>query len=373
MESLEIGMTWIASHSLDFNDSGRQPVIPDPGNSSLGEDSEAGPSNAISDGQGAARHIPDPNNTVERERIIKGDDSAEVEGEILKGMVREPAKSSKKRKIKLGIEEDILDRFGPPRQSVRARIKVEFQTPPDPPKETISAKSKTGKDRENLVMTGPSQVAKDMRMCDEDKGRKRKKGSESRTAKKEKRSISTDIRPSMMLTEDDINADEIVAYRPVSLESMGSTGGETKTNARTLEERLQSKKRKDRKIISSEPKEDSDADIPLVEIGSLDDPGPLPVKRGIQSSTFARVMRLVADLPCIEVKPKKMKRLVPEHRPLVWAMVGHSTDSKLMLVTTRTLRGSTLLSSFSIWTLPPPGRSFRLSAGWIPGPVSRPI
>jgi len=371
MESLEIGMNWIASRPPDFNDSGRQPVIPDPGDSSLGGHSQAGPSNATQDHKGAATPTPDMLDTTERHGFMKGDRSTEVECEVLKGMVREPAKSSKKRKIALGIEEDILDRFGPPRQSIRARIKVEFQTPPDPPQETISAKSKTGKDRESSVMAGPSQVTKDMRMCEEDKGRKRKKGSESRTAKKEKKSISSDIRPSMMLTEDDINSDEIIAYRPVSLESMDTTGAATKTNARTLEERLQSKKRKDRKIISSEPKEDSDTDIPLVEIGSLDDPGPLPVKRGIQSSTFARVMRLVADLPRIEVKPRKTKRLVPEHRPLVWAMVSHFIHTLLMIVTTRALRGSALLSSLSIWTLPPPGRSFRLSAGWIPGPVSR--
>jgi hypothetical protein len=303
-----------------------------------------------------------------------GNDTHETGGLVSKGLESITSKSSKKRKMKLGIEEDILNRFGPPRQSIRARIKVEFQTPPDPPKETVnSPKSKKAKNLERSVMTDPAQVTKDLKMCKTDRGRKRKKDSKSRTAKKEKKSILTDIRPSMMLTEDDIKADEIIAHRPVSLESMGTAGAVTKTNGRTLEQRLQEKKRKDRKIIVSEPKEDSDADIPLVEIGSLDDPGPIPVKRGIQSSTFARVMRLVADLPRCEVRPKKTKRLVPEHRPLVWAMVSHTAASMLMVVTTRALRGFALLSRLSIWTLPAPRSSFRLSARWIPGTVNRPI
>jgi hypothetical protein len=260
------------------------------------------------------------------EEIMNGDKSAEVEGEVLEGMDRKTAKRSKKRKMKLGVGEDMLDRFGPPRQSIRARIKLEFQTLPDTPNGIISPKSKKDTNTTRLIVTDPSQVTDHMTICEKDKGRKRKNDSQSRTAKKKEKSIVTDTRPSMMLTEDDINADEIIAVRPVSLEGMSTNGAATQTNARTLEQRLQGKKRKDRKVISSKPKEDMDADIPLVEIGSLDDPGPIPVKRGIRSSTFARVMRLVADLPRIEVKPERMKRLVPEHRPLVWAMVSLSTE-----------------------------------------------
>jgi hypothetical protein len=376
MESLEIGMTWNASpYAPRSDDSSRQLGTLDQRVLMSTEDSRAGPSNAIQDHEGTATPTSDMLDTVGREEFMKGGgDTHETEGLVSKGLESITSKSSKKRKIKLGIEEDILDRFGPPRQSVRARIKVEFQTPPDPPKETVhSPKSKKAKNLERSAITDPAQVTKDLKMCKTDKGRKRKKDSTSRNAKKEKKSILTDIRPSMMLTEDDIKADEIIAHRPVSLESMGTAGSVTKTNGRTLEQRLQEKKRKDRKIIVSEPKEDSDADIPLVEIGSLDDPGPIPVKRGIRSSTFARVMRLVADLPRIEVKPKNMKRLVPDHRPLVWAMVSQTTASVLMVVTTRALRGSTLLSSFSIWTLPAPRSSFRLFARWFPGTVSRPI
>jgi hypothetical protein len=376
MESLEIGMTWNASpYAPQSDDSSREIETPDQRVLLSTEDSRAGPSNAERDEKGTATTTPDTLGTEGREEFMKGgNDTHETGGLVSKGLESITSKSSKKRKMKLGIEEDILNRFGPPRQSIRARIKVEFQTPPDPPKETVnSPKSKKAKNLERSVMTDPAQVTKDLKMCKTDKRRKRKKDSKSRTAKKEKKSILTDIRPSMMLTEDDIKADEIIAHRPVSLESMGTAGAVTKTNGRTLEQRLQEKKRKDRKIIVSEPKEDSDADIPLVEIGSLDDPGPIPVKRGIQSSTFARVMRLVADLPRCEVRPKKTKRLVPEHRPLVWAMVSHIPGPMLMVVTTRALRGFALLSRLSIWTLPAPRSSFRLSARWIPGTVNRPI
>jgi hypothetical protein len=374
MESLEIGMTWYASpYAPRSDDSSRQLGTLDQRVLLSTESVRAGPSNATQDSQGTAAPTADMLDPVGREEVMKGEqDAHETEGQVSKGLESITSKSSKKRKMKLGIGEDILDRFGPPRQSVRARIKVEFQTPPDPPKETVnSPKSKKAKNLERSVMTDPAQVTKDMEMCETYKGRKRKTDGKSRTVKKEKQSIHTDIRPSMMLTEDDMKADEIIAHRPVSLESMDTAGTATDSNARTLEQRLQEKRRKDRKIISSTPKEDSDADIPLVEIGSLDDPGPLPVKRGIRSKTFARVMRLVADLPCCEVKPKKTKRLVPEHRPLVWAMVSHSTDTMLMLVTTRALRGSALLSSFPIWTLPAPRSSFRLFARWISGTVSR--
>jgi hypothetical protein len=375
MESLEIGMTWNASpYAPPSDDSSRQLGTPDQRVLLSTESVRAGPSNAIQDHKNTATPTPDTLGTEGREEFMKGgSDTHETEGLVSKGLESITSKSSKKRKIKLGIEEDILDRFGPPRQSVRARIKVEFQTPPEPPTEIISPKSKKVKNLKRSVMTDPAQVSKDMEMCETYKGLKRKKDGKSRTVKKEKQSIHTDIRPSMMLTEDDIKADEIIAHRPVSLESMGTAGAVTNTNGRTLEQRLQGKKRKDRKIIVSEPKEDSDADIPLVEIGTLDDPGPIPVKRGIQASTFARVMRLVADLPRIEVKPKKTNRLVPDHRPLVWAMVSHIPGSMLMIVTTRALRGSTLLSSFSIWTLPAPRSSFRLFARWISGTVSRPI
>jgi hypothetical protein len=326
MEFLEIGMTWIASpYAPRPDDTSRQLETPDHRVLLSTEDTRAGPSNAIQDDKGTATPQTDMPDTMRREEIMKGGgDTHETEGQVSKGLERNTSKSSKKRKMKLGIEEDILDRFGPPRQSIRARIKVEFQTPSEPPRETISPKLKKAKITEcSSTTTNPSQVTRDMEMSENEKGRKRKKDRKSRIAKKEKKSISTDIRPSMMLTEDDIKADEIIACRPVSLEGMDTAGVVAKTNARTLEQRLQGKKRKSRKIVISEPKEDSDTDIPLVEIGSLEDPGPIPVKRGIRSSTFARVMRLVADLPPIEARPKKMKRLVPEHRPLVWAMVSH--------------------------------------------------
>jgi hypothetical protein len=373
MESLEIGMIWSASpHAPRSNDNSRQLGTPDQRVLLSSESVRAGPSNATQDNKETATPTADLLDTVGREEIMTGgSDTHGTEGQVSKGLERNTGKSSRKRKIKLGVEEDILDRFGPPRQSVRARIKVEFQTPPGPPTEIISPKSKKVKNLKQSVTTDPAEVTKDVEMSETDKGRKRKKDGKSRTAKKEEKSLLTDIRPSMMLTEDDIKADEIIAHRPVSLESMDTAGTATNSNTKMLEQRLQGKKRRDRKIISSTPQEDSDADIPLVEIGSLDDPGPLPVKRGILSSTFARVMRLVADLARCDVKPKKTKRLVPEHRPLVWAMVSHTAASMLMVVTTRALRGSTLLSSFSIWTLPAPRSSFRLFARWISRTVSR--
>ena len=45
---------------------------------------------------------------------------------------------------------------------------------------------------------------------------------------------------------------------------------------------------------------------------------------GISSSKFARVMRLVADLPRLDVPTKKEKRPKPTIRPPVWAEVGEA-------------------------------------------------
>lgn len=45
-------------------------------------------------------------------------------------------------------------------------------------------------------------------------------------------------------------------------------------------------------------------------------------RKGIRSSTFARVMRLVADLPLVAHEPPKLKRPKAKHRPPVWADVS---------------------------------------------------
>jgi len=361
MESLEIGMSWIASPDIpQYDASGRELVSPNQRVLQPTGSLRAGPSDAIQVGKGTATSTSHMLVTVGRVEISKGENDAhEAEDHVSSGLQRNTSKSSKQRKIKLGIEEDILDRFGPPRQSIRSRIKVEFETLADPLKENISLTSKKANVIERSIMTDPSRAAGDMEKRENDKGRKRTKKSvsgigkegEFGMAKKEKKQPLTGIHPSMVLTKDDINADEIIAYPLISLESMDTTGAAVNGNTRTLEQRLKEKKRTGRKIISSKPKQDSDADTPLIQIGSLEDPGPTPVKRGIRSSVFARVMRLVADLPRIEAMPKKTKRLVPEHRPLVWAMVSdrrrlYADDSqdkssaRLCLITERFNLGS---------------------------------
>ena len=132
----------------------------------------------------------------------------------------------------------------------------------------------------------------------------------------------------MLLTDADIQAEEIVAYQPGSLEGMVATNVDTGSTSLTLEQRLQGKKRKSRKVQSVKVKEDSDKEIPLVNMSRI--VAPTPIKPGIRASTFARVMRLVADLPPCEAKPK-MKRRLPDHRPPVWAQVCQRTHIVLMV------------------------------------------
>jgi hypothetical protein len=91
---------------------------------------------------------------------------------------------------------------------------------------------------------------------------------------------------------------------------------------------LQEKKRKGRKVRDVKVEQDTDKGIPLVSMSRI--VAPEPIRPGIRASTFARVMRLVADLPPVKVKPKKTKRRVPEHRPPVWAQVCYSSHLMLM-------------------------------------------
>lgn len=67
----------------------------------------------------------------------------------------------------------------------------------------------------------------------------------------------------------------------------------------------------------------------------LDDGMRPPVRKGgIKSSTFARVMRLVADLPQAQVGEKPLRRKRAAHRPSVWADVSviiETVGKKLMV------------------------------------------
>lgn len=291
---------------------------------------QAGPSKAGRDGADSEQILFMQETTEEATKVTREETSVLNDG-ALKELEGTASKGSKKRKLKTRDQGDMLNRFGPPRQSVRARINLEFQTLPTPPKMLVSPKPNKAK-KKHLDISKPAKPSKaskkKKKKALEERKEKEKDTPEAhktvppRRLKKDTVTQSGDIHPAMMLTDEDIKADEIIAYQPVSLEDMGYTRTSIKPEGKTLEQRLQGKKRKDRKTIISIPKEDSDTDPPLVEIGSLEDPGPMPVKRGISSSTFIRVMRLVADLPLAERKAKKTKRLVPDHRPLVWAMVS---------------------------------------------------
>jgi hypothetical protein len=107
-----------------------------------------------------------------------------------------------------------------------------------------------------------------------------------------------------------------------SLEAMGLENAGDKTFSRSgmsLEARLLAKKRKVKEVQAKKTIEATDPDIPLLQIDSIE--GHETGKRGIPSSVFAHVMRLVADLPAIQAKVPKVKRRVPDHRPQVWAQV----------------------------------------------------
>ena len=261
--------------------------------------------------------------------------------------IEEPKKSSnrsKKRKSDTMVTDQLLDRFGPPRQSIRTRIKMEFNSAPEPPKSVVSPskpkKSKTRKvETEKAVAAtiGPIDGqsydlgSKSKRFKTKEGAKKvksRTKSKSQKSAKKEQPSQES-IHPSMPLTDADIQAEEIVAYQPGSLEGVVATNVDTGSTSLTLEQRLQGEKRKSRKVQCVKVKEESDKEIPLVKMSRI--VAPEPIKPGIRASTFARVTRLVADLPPCEAKPKKMKRRLPDHRPPVWAQVCQRTHIVLMV------------------------------------------
>jgi hypothetical protein len=313
MECLEIGMPWRAT-TPKCNLSSDTP--------------QAGPSDMSREAGGLDEPIGKimdtmgPVNTINEDCTLTGEEETKAEGMRMK-----VSKKRRKQKPVAMEEEDILNRFGPPRQSIRSRIRIESQATPEIAKEPITPKFKKTKMAKLSDTSNHAGTVKAKRVKKEREEGKRRKGEEildttvipQKTAKKRKPMVS-ETNPAMKLTEEDIMADEIIAYQPGSLEGMGVGRAESSKCGMTLEERLREKKRKTRKNIVSKVEQDSDEDPPLVEIGSLHDPGPGPIKRGIRSSTFARVMRLVADMPQVEAKSKRMKRCVPEHRPPVWAM-----------------------------------------------------
>ena len=349
MESLEIGMQWTAlqlpNELLSGNEQAgspnRQPHHSLPGHL------QAEPSNASGGTVDSLSKLSDTLILADGDSVSKGegialelkpDDTAEAKGKA--------SKSNKKRKLK-AEEGDHLDRFGPPRQSIRARINLEYRAPPELPETLSTTTSQTARTGKNLPAFETVQLAnigkeKRSRRIGKISGNKGKfRGNVTRRElKKEvkgKRPNGNDIHPSMMLTEEDLNSDEIVAYQPGSLEAMSLGRIDSETKRQTLQQRLQGKKRRSRKAMRSKVAERTET--PLVGIASLDDPGSIPVKLGIRSSTFRRVMRLVADLPPIEIRPRRPDRRVPDHRPLVWAMVSPISPLCLILtiVTARAL------------------------------------
>ena len=346
MESLEIGMPWTTSSSaLQVRIDGCNiDSTSDQQASSPLNDSRAGPVNKIlattSTINDEGTHTDKANTaTVEAE----GGKPEEAGGDGIEEPVK-PSKRSKKRKSDTMFTDQLLDRFGPPRQSIRTRIKVEFNSAPQPPQSVISP-SKPKKSKKRKVERGKGVAAsitpvvgqsnnvgspsKRSKMRGGAKKAKSRTKSKSQTSAKKEQSSQESIHPSMQLTDADIYAEEIVAYQPGSLEGMVATNVDTGSTSLTLEQRLQGKKRKSRKVQSVKVKEDSDKEIPLVNMSRI--VAPTPIKPGIRASTFARVMRLVADLPPVEAKPKKMKRRLPDHRPPVWAQVCQRTHIVLML------------------------------------------
>ena len=338
MESLEIGMPWMTSSSapqVHLDGHNINSTSDQQGSSSL-NDSRAGPVNKI---LATTSTINDERTHTDKATTAtveaEGGSPEEPGGEG----IEEPKKSSKrskKRKSDTMVTDQLLDRFGPPRQSIRTRIRVEFNSAPEPPQNVISP-SKPKKSKNRKVETGKavaatvgpivgqrngmgssSTLSRTREGAKKAKSRSRSKSKSQKSAKKEQPSQES-IHPSMLLTHADIQAEEIVAYQPGSLEGMAATSVETGSTNLTLEQRLQGKKRKSRKVRSVSVKEDSEKEIPLVNMSRI--VAPEPIKPGTRASTFARVMRLVADLPPVEVQPKKMKLRLPEHRPPVWAQV----------------------------------------------------
>lgn len=336
MESLEIGMPWMTSSSapqVHLDGHNINSTSDQQGSSPL-NDSRAGPMTELSattstindEGTHTDKAIKA---TVEAE----GGKPEEAGGDGIEEPVK-PSKRSKKRKSDTMVTDQLLDRFGPPRQSIRTRIKVEFNSAPEPPQSVVSP-SKPKKSKKHKVETGKAVTATSRPVVGQSIGvgnsseqfrtRKGAKKAKSRSISKSQKSAKKEqpsqesIHPSMLLTDADIHAEEIVAYQPGSLEGMAAPSVETGNASLTLEQRLQAKKRKSRKVQSVKVREDSDKEIPLENMSRI--VAPEPIKPGIRASTFARVMRLVADLPPCEAKPKRVKRRLPDHRPPVWAQV----------------------------------------------------
>lgn len=207
----------------------------------------------------------------------------------------------------------------PPRQSIRNRINMEYPKPKEPLAHQPLPRTKKTKlavklvAKEDTITKDKEKTSKKGKRENRRKDRKARDTGESKMEKKIQFSAASKActlpsRPS--------------SHAFGSLEAMCLENAGDKTSSRSgmsLEARLLAKKRKVNEVRAKKTIEATDPDIPLLQIDTIESHE--TEKRGIPSSVFAHVMRLVADLPPIQAKVPKVKRRVPDHRPEVWAQV----------------------------------------------------
>jgi hypothetical protein len=324
MESLEIGMPWQSSAStsrLTSNSAELRLAAPQSTDASTTViDPQASPPRAVSsadtsnndDGRWAGDEIvavlaiPDEASALEK-KIAQG---VELDVQGVNG--------SKKRKRHQNEIDSQLARFGPPRQSVRARIKMESANFAKIDSQQAIVKIKKRKTTERIIAVEDNMGEKTKEDKVKVKVKKKAKGKdkcgEDRRFTEKDTKLVTPPRTSK-------TAGDAVAYQPGSLEAMGDTPQTTSIRGLTLEERLEGRKRK----IKPKKRAKDEVDLDLILLVAIPSIDPVTSRSGIRASTFARVMRLVADLPPLEIKSKREKRRVPDHRPPVWAQVRKSS------------------------------------------------
>lgn len=250
-----------------------------------------------------------------------------------------PAIKKRSREAHKAIETELNSAdFGPPRQSERIRINYEY--PEDPVRSSTGA-IKSGEDgattkkkRAGRKIAGTSKgdgrlIPIKAESTSPEKGLRQ--GKKSKKEKKVSKERHRDTRPAeaaeRILDTTEVPGENVAVQSGshFCLELMahfepfvaGPSSDGVRVNRKTKKTRTASDSN------GKTTKKERQPDSRFVEIDRT-----APKRAGIRSSTFVRVMRLVADLPGLYPPQMKAKRLPAAHRPPVWAEVSHSVECR---------------------------------------------
>lgn len=253
-------------------------------------------------------------------------DASFGEGQETSGVLPKLGIKSRKR-VREDIGEQSLLLIEPPRQSIRNRINIEY-----PKIKTLLPvvaspsikKFKSGKKAKVKAEKRAGPKGKEGKTVDKHSdGRKGRKSKEAATPKRPiksaQRALNTEKGPRLSTSISALEQDNLFG----SMEAMDAVRPENRLSEGfgiSLAERLKAKARKPISKLSDVEPAVEDSDIPMLELQSADRREVR--QRGISSTLFIHVMRLVAGLPPMQTAAPRIRRQVPAHRPQVWAQVS---------------------------------------------------